>query len=114
MFTDTYILSTQHFLFFNRFASAQSEPAIDTNSHISQATAFVSDGDMVIQFTRPRNSGDGDDISLDQCRFLLYAFGGPFTISTNTAGYHGFANRGATSAVVCFPNSIVCPDVIIA
>lgn len=104
----------KHFLLLNRFATIRSEPAIDTNSHISQATAFVSDGDMVIQFTRPRDSGDSDDVALDQCRFLLYAFGGTFTISTNTAGYHGATNRGPSSAVVCFPDDTVCPNVPVA
>ena len=93
-----------------RFASIRAMPPIDAVDHLTQTAVFVSDGDIVIQFTRPRDSESTDDISLDQCRFLLFAFSGTFNIGANTIGYHGITNRVASSEVVCFPNDITCPD----
>ena len=85
-------------------------PQIDAVDHLTQTAVFVSDGDTVIKFTRPRDSESTDDISLDQCRFLLSAFNGAFDIGANTISYHGSANRVASSAMFCFPNDMTCPD----
>lgn len=72
---------------------------------------MFSDGVMVIRFTRPRNSGDGKDISLDKSRFLLFAWGGPVTYgATSWIGYHGASRRTSTPKAFSFPSAAECPS----
>ena len=92
-----------------RFALERAMPPIDASQDISNTAVSVSNGDVTMQFTRPRNSGDSNDISLDQCRFLLFAFSGPFDISTNTIMYHGPINRMPSDERFCFPSAEFCP-----
>ena len=93
----------------HRFAVARALPPLDDSQDITDAVAMLSDGVTVITFTRPRNSGDSRDISLDECRFLLFAWGGSVTYGTpNLFSYHT-GGRTSTPETVCFPSATVCP-----
>ena len=70
--------------------------------------ATVENGVVTMNFTRPRNSSDSRDISLDQCRFLLYAYGTSATVSSRNFLYHG-TTRGVLSANFCIPSANNCP-----
>ncbi len=65
---------------------------------------MVEDGTVKICFTRPVDSDDDDDISLDVCRYVLWAYGGPVT-SYGTDGmngvFGGHSSRGVFSEQIC-------------
>ena len=91
-----------------RFAVGRFQPATDASQDITNTAASHANGVTTMQFTRPRISSDTNDISLDVCRFLLYAWSGSANTVTQAIGYH-FANRGATAERVCFPSATDCP-----
>ena len=91
-----------------RFATGQFQPPVDPNQDITDAVASLQNGVTTVNFTRPRNSGDSNDISLDQCRFLLYAYGSSATVATGTITYHG-NNRGTLTERFCPPSAEDCP-----
>ena len=67
------------------------------------------DGKTTIIFNRPRNSGDSNDISLDVCRFFLFAFGGPVNnFDTQDVGYHGLNRRFISPERICIPTFAEC------
>ena len=91
-----------------RFATGYFEPPVDPNQDITDAVASLQNGVTTINFTRPRNSGDSNDISLDQCRFLLYAYGSSASVAAGTITYHG-NNRGTLTERFCPPSAEDCP-----
>jgi len=92
----------------DRFATARNEPPVDPNQDITDTVASFQNGFTTINFTRPRNSGDTNDISLDQCRFLLYAYGGSVSVATRMITYHQ-NNRGILTQMFCLPSANDCP-----
>ena len=62
-----------------------------------------------VAFRRERVTGDPNDVSLDQCVYFLYAWGGAFNVSTQEIMYHGPTSREASSTVICLPSASVCP-----
>ena len=91
-----------------RFASDYFQPPVDSSQDITNTVATVDNGVITMNFTRPRNSGDSMDISLDQCRFLLYAYGSSATVSSRTIAYHE-NTRGVLSESFCIPSANNCP-----
>jgi len=81
---------------------------VDPSQDITDTVASFQNGFTTINFTRPRNSSDANDISLDQCRFLLYAYGSPAIIATSTIVYH-LNNRGILTESFCIPSANDCP-----
>ena len=61
-----------------------------------------------VTFRRERVTNDPNDVSLDQCVYFLYAWGGTFNVDTRTVGYH-HGNREPSSTMVCLPSARVCP-----
>jgi len=92
----------------SRFATIRSQPPVDLSQDIADAVASFQNGFTTINFTRPRNPGDTNDISLDQCRFLLYAYGSPAIVATSTIVYH-LSNRGILTESFCLPSANDCP-----
>ena len=68
------------------------------------------DGVTTITFNRPRDSGDSNDISLDVCRFFLFALNGLVNFATQAAGYHGSGTmfRVASAERICIPTFAEC------
>ena len=91
-----------------RFAFARAPPPIDDSQDITVLLASHTDGNTTIIFNRPRNSGDSNDISLDVCRFFLFAFGGPANFDTQEVGYHGFTRRFVSPERICIPTFAEC------
>ena len=83
-----------------RFASVRAPPFIDASQDITISLASHMDGNTTIMFNRPRNSGDSDDISLDVCRFFLFAIG-PANVDTQEVFYHGFNRRFVSPERIC-------------
>ena len=96
----------------HRFAFERAEPPIDPSQNIYNASAVHVDGVTTITFNRPRNSGDNLDISLDECRFFLFAFGGQafFFATPPIAIYHGSGptRRAASAERICIPTVTEC------
>ncbi len=89
-----------------RFAGSRTRPPIDPSQDITAASAELMDGTTTIRFTRPRASTDTNDISLDQCRFFLWAWGGSVTNGDpTTIGQH--TSRGIFPNMVCIPDNCV-------
>ena len=91
-----------------RFATAYFQPPVDPSQDITDTVASFQNGFTTINFTRPRNSSDMNDISLDQCRFLLYAYGSSVTVATRMITYHQ-NNRGILTQMFCLPSANDCP-----
>ena len=99
-----------HDIYTCRYATARAEPPIDASQDISNISASIQDGVTTINFVRPLASTDSDDLSLDVCRFFLYAYSGSVIYGNpNVISYHGFTNRGATSEMICLPSPAECP-----
>ena len=96
----------------HRFAFAQAEPPIDDSQDIYNASAERVDGVTTITFNRPRNSSDINDTSLDECRFLLFAYGGRVILFATppVVIYHGFGptRRAASLERICIPTFTEC------
>ena len=90
-----------------RFASARAPPSIDVSQDITVSLASHMDGNTTIIFNRPRNSGDSNDISLDVCRFFLFAFG-PANFDTQEVFYHDFNRRFVSPERICVPTFAQC------
>ena len=86
-----------------RYATIRAEPAIDASQNISDVTATHDNGITTITFTRPRVSTDNRDLSLDQCVYFLYAWGGSIDYSTCRAGQH--TNREPSDFQFCIPDN---------
>ena len=73
---------------------------------MTDASASRVAGVTTVSFNRPRNSGDSNDISLDVCRFFLFAFG-PSNIATGGVSYH-VTNRFVSPDRICIPTIAEC------
>ena len=91
-----------------RFASAQSRPPADASQDITSTAAVVENGVTTVFFTRQRVTNDSNDVSLDQCVYFLYAWGGTADFNTQVIGYHG-DNRESSDTMICLPSPSVCP-----
>ena len=92
-----------------RFAFQRAQPPIDASQDITDISASHVSGVTTVTFIRPRNSGDSNDISLDVCRFFLFAFGGTvFNFDTQDVGYHGLNRRLISPERICIPTFAEC------
>lgn len=93
----------------SRFATAPSEPGIDTNEGISDATVTRENGRTIMDFTRPMVSTDRQDISLNQCVFFLYAARGGAVndFNSRSIAYHDQTPL-VSPAQVCLPQPGQC------
>lgn len=92
-----------------RYATLWALPPVDSSQDITNAVATIENGVMTVNFTRPCNSGDSRDISLDECRFLLYAYGKSATIANRTIEKHERNTRGVLTQRFCIPCANNCP-----
>jgi hypothetical protein len=71
-----------------RYIEARAEPPVDNSQDIVNATALFANGFTTMRFTRPLSASNSRDLSLTECRFFLYGWGGAANISTRDIGYH--------------------------
>jgi hypothetical protein len=92
------------------YATSKSMPQEDANSDLQEASVSRSGGIITMQFARKRVTDDTSrDISLDQCVYLLHAWGrGVRNYASKQYFYHSI-RRFVSSRKVCFPNSTLCP-----
>ena len=87
---------TNNILFYRYVGPIQEEPSIDASPDMFDTSVTVSDGITTLVFTRAIDTGDSsDDFTLDQPRYILWAYGGSVTYGNpNVIGQHAMANRG--------------------
>ena len=91
--------------FNKRFTSnGRARPPFDDSQDITNRVVGVDDGVTTISFTRPIVSDDNDDdLDLDECRYVIWAYGGTVT-SYGTNGMNGVFGGHSERGV--FPNRI--------
>ena len=98
---------TGHF----RYAVARTQPSQDTIQNIDDASASFMDGNTVVEFSRDKVTNDADqDITIDVCRFVLFAWGDGVNVSAQEIQYHGTDRRNVSETLICFPSEILCPE----
>ena len=91
-----------------RYAFFRAQPPVDAVQNIQLVSASRSDGLTTISFRRPRLSSDENDISLDECRYFLFGWGGPATVATQSIGYHP-TTPIVSQQRICLPSPANCP-----
>ena len=79
-------------------------PVFDTTQNIKNVSASDDGTTTTISFIRPRVSDDSQDIGLDQCVFVIWAFGGSvFSYGPPAASFSGHSNteRGVFEIELC-------------
>ena len=84
-------------------------PTPDTSQDITATSAVVVNGATTVTFRRERVTGDPSDLSLDQCVYFRYAWGGIFNVSTQEIRNNSETIVEASSTVICLPSASVCP-----
>ena len=106
--TPSHVLTSP--IFYTSYTLSYSMPQEDVTSNLQEASVSRSGGILTMQFARKRVTNDTSrDISLDQCVFLLHAWGRGVR---NYAAKQYFYHSHRTFVVlrkVCFPNSTLCP-----
>ena len=91
-----------------RYATTRSQPPCDLIQNVDNAMASFEDGVTTVSFSRLRDTGDENDISLNNCVYFLYAWGGAISdISTGQIQYHG-GTRFVSMSLECIPSD--CPN----
>ena len=73
----------------------------DTTQDIKNVTADDDGTTTTISFIRPRSSDDSEDIDLDQCVFMIWAFGGDVSSHETPATFAQHTARGVFATQLC-------------
>jgi len=93
-----------------RYAVGQAEPPRDAMQNVDKSFASFEDGITTVRFSRQKDTGDPNDVSLNRCVYFLYAWGGAVTnISAGRIEYHGVTRRFISNSSHCIPSSNCCP-----
>ena len=86
------------------------QPPIDPIQDIFNASASFEDGVTTVMFSRLKDTGDVNDISLSNCVFFLHAWGGGVTnFTSREISYHGVSRRFISNSLICLPTTF-CPE----
>ena len=105
-----YVYTVQiHVTVLFRYANSRSRPTEDGSNDLQRAHVRRRGRTVTLRFTRKLVTNDSDDVPLDQCVYLLFAWNGRVTnYTTRMYSYHG-KHRFSSDRLVCFPNATVCP-----
>ena len=77
-------------------------PTFDTTQDIKNVSAYDDGTTTTISFIRPRvSSDDSQDIDLDQCVFMIWAFGGSVSSHETPATFSRHTERGVFATQLC-------------
>ena len=71
-----------------RYIEDYAPAPIDDSQDITNTSTSFANGFTTVRFTRPLTASNPRDLSLTECRFFLYGWGGPANISTRDIAYH--------------------------
>ena len=97
--------SYNYLLYLFRYITARAPPPVDEQQDIESTSAMHENGVTTMNFRRPRV---GRDLSLDECRFFIYGWGGSAN-SDQSIGYHP-STPIVSSERICLPSPAQCPD----
>ena len=83
---------------------SRTTPTFDDDPNIKNVSAYDNGTTTTISFIRPRVSSDNSqDIDLDQCVFIIWAFGGSVTSHATPATFGQYSNseRGVFATQLC-------------
>ena len=81
-------------------------PHRDSIQNVDNAMASFEDGVTTVRFSRLRDTGDENDISLNNCVNFLYAWGGAVSnINTGQIEYHSATRRFVSDSLECIPST---------
>lgn len=84
-------------------------PPRDSIQNVDNSSTSFEDGVMTVRFSRLRDTGDENDISLNDCVHFLYAWGGAvFNFNSGEVGYHFWTRRFPSESLECIPSA--CPE----
>ena len=84
-------------------------PPRDSIQNVDNSSTSFEDGVMSVRFSRLRDTGDENDISLNDCVHFLYAWGGAvFNFNSGEVGYHFGTRRFLSESLECIPST--CPE----
>ena len=76
-------------------------PVFDTTQNIKNVSAYDDGTTTTISFIRPRVSDHFQDIGLDQCVFVIWAFGGFVLNHATPASFSRHTDRGVFGTQLC-------------
>ena len=79
-------------------------PVYDTIQDFTNEVVDNDNGIVTIRFTRPVSTGNSQDLDLDECRYVLWAFGGAVTsYGSNGANgvFGGHSDNGVFASQIC-------------
>ena len=76
-------------------------PTFDDTQNIKNVSAYDDGATTTISFIRLRSSDNSQDIDLDQCVFLIWAFGGPVTSHESPAVFGFHTSQGVFTTQLC-------------
>lgn len=83
----------------------------DSEQNVENASVLFSNNITTVRFSRPINTGDEIDFSLDVCRYFLFAWGNVIDIKTGQISSHGMGQRHISDELICLPSSpSLCPE----
>lgn len=91
-----------------RFTLARSRPPVDMEQNL-ECTKVTRDGGRVTMcYKRKKVTGDDRDLSLDECRNFLHAWGGRFG-NNPPESFRRHQMRNAPREKICPPSPETCP-----
>jgi len=94
-----------------RYALQYAPPPQDTIQNVDDNYAMFDNGVTIVQFSRDMLTNDAtQDLDLNICHYLLFAWGDRVNVSFREIQYHGSSNRAVSDMPVCFPSAGFCPE----
>ena len=93
----------------SRFIDGYAPAPIDNSQDITNFMASSANGFTTMSFSRPLTASNPRDLSLTECRFFLYGWGGPATVSTRDINYHPSTPIISTDRI-CLPTPQECGE----
>jgi len=94
-----------------RYAETSTQPLPqDVIQNVDNGLASFASGNTIVEFSRDKITNDpDDDITLDVCRYVLFAWGDNVNFGTREIRFD--ENRtNISETLLCFPSETLCPE----
>ena len=86
-------------------------PPRDAIQNVDDESASLVNGNTIVEFSRDKITNDpDDDITLDVCRYVLFAWGDNVNVGAQEIRNHGSSRRNVSETLLCFPSESLCPE----
>ena len=81
----------------------------DSEQNVEDTSVLFNNNITTVRFSRPKNTGDENDFSLDVCRYFVFAWGD--VIDINTGEIDSPSMLQLSDELICLPTSTsLCPE----